>query len=163
MRSKNGCNGNFHLIKSFLLAVFCSCCSCCFLWFFRFCFFCLFFDDLFFFCVCFHRFAFFLVVCVFWQHPICCLFCVCAPYLGLLCSLFACLLRCLAPLLSLFFLLPITRIRRGECVLSTYIGHSPSCSYPKRNLKYVADGAGGEREREGGCVGVCAALLMLWK
>lgn len=56
--------------------------------------------------------------------------------------------------LVIFFLLPITRSRRGECVLSTYIGHSPSCSYPKRNLKYVADGAGGE-ERGRGDAWVC--------
>lgn len=142
---KNGCNGNFHLIKSFLLAVFCFCCSCCFLWFFRFCFFCLFFDDLFFFCVCFHRFAFFfgglriltasnLLPFLSWAL----VFSLCLPS-SLPCS-FSCSL-----FLVIFFLLPITRSRRGECVLSTYIGHSPSCSYPKRNLKYVAG-----KERKGG-------------
>lgn len=165
---KNGCNGNFHLIKSFLLAVVCFCCSCCFLWFFRFCFFCLFFDDLFFFCVCFHRFAFFLgglrILTASNLLPFLCVhllswalvFSLCWPS-SLPCS-FSCSL-----FLVIFFLLPITRIRRGECVLSTYIGHSPSCSYPKRNLKYVADGAGGEERGKGGGVGVCAALLMLWK
>lgn len=70
-------------------------------------------------------------------------------------AFFAALLLPSLPLfLVIFFLLPITRSRRGECVLSTYIGHSPSCSYPKRNLKYVADGAGGE-ERGRGDAWVC--------
>lgn len=125
-------------------------CSCCFLRFFPFCIFvfCLFFWRSVFLLRVFSQVCLFFVACVFWQHPICCLFCVCTSYLGLLCFLFAFLLRCFATslTLSLFFLLPITRTRRGECVLSTYIGHSPSCSYPKRNLKYVVDGAGGERE-----------------
>lgn len=142
--------------KVLLLAVFC---SCCFLRFFPFCIsvFCLFFDDLFFFCVCFRRFPFFLWLAYFDSIQFVAFF-VCAPLI--LGSCVFSLLSFFAALLllsfSLFFLLPITRTRRGECVLSTYIGHSPSCSYPKRNLKYVADGAGGVREGGGlrlrGCV-----------
>lgn len=166
MRSKNGCNGNFHLIKSFLLAVFCSCCPCC-----PCCFFVVF--PLLFFLFVFWRSVFllrvfsqvclfFLVACVFWQHPICCLFCVCTLSWALVFSL--CLpssLPCSSSF-SLFLTPNYTYSPRRVCPVYLYWTF-PELQLPKKKPQVCGWRCGRGREREGGCVGVCAALLMLWK
>lgn len=85
-------------------------------------------------------------------------FFVCAPYLGLLCFLFACLLRCLAPSpslsLSLFLTPNYTYSPRRVCPVYLYWTF-PELQLPKKKPQVCGWRCGwGKRERGGrrGCV-----------